>query len=86
MKDAGLYRWPPHANLLYPFLETGDAAAPKLRRAARKIAPFRVRLASTGVFGGKRRGVLWLRPEVVDGAPNAWATLCSAWHELSSIT
>lgn len=24
LKDKGLYRWPPHINLLYPFLPTED--------------------------------------------------------------
>ena len=27
LRDKGLYRWPPHINLLYPFLPTDDFAA-----------------------------------------------------------
>eukprot|EP00521_Asterionellopsis_glacialis_P012833 CAMPEP_0195308162 /NCGR_PEP_ID=MMETSP0707-20130614/38084_1 /TAXON_ID=33640 /ORGANISM="Asterionellopsis glacialis, Strain CCMP134" /LENGTH=322 /DNA_ID=CAMNT_0040372421 /DNA_START=392 /DNA_END=1360 /DNA_ORIENTATION=- len=53
LKDPGLYRWPPHVNLLYPFVryheEHGGSAAnetgllailTKLRSAARTIQPF----------------------------------------------
>lgn len=75
LRDAGLYRWPPHANLIYPFSDDPRGAAVALRRACRTVAPFRVRLAETGVFGGRRRGVLWLRPEVARGAPGSLATL-----------
>ena len=79
LRDAGLYRWPPHANLVYPFAAAPRSAAGAVRRACRRAAPFRVRLAETGVFGGARRGVLWLRPDVVSpGRADALAALQAA--------
>lgn len=74
LRDPGLYRWPPHANLLYPFvdsLETGDdgqrrvnmEVIDRLQSACRQCEPFSVRLAEFGTFGGRHRGVLWLYPD-----------------------
>lgn len=70
VKDPGFFRWPPHANLLYPFLETksldNDTMGELLRRlraAAERVEPFHVRLDKLGTFGGKQRGVLWLDPD-----------------------
>jgi 2'-5' RNA ligase len=76
LKDPGFYRWPPHANLLYPFLEIkqthdeeNDTTTSmydllnKLQTAAARIEPFTVRLDKLGTFGGKQRGVLWLAPD-----------------------
>jgi 2'-5' RNA ligase len=73
LKDPGFYRWPPHANLLYPFLETKDydhhnnsttmaELLNSLQTAAAHVEPFTVRLDKLGTFGGKQRGVLWLGP------------------------
>eukprot|EP00980_Cylindrotheca_fusiformis_P009301 scaffold2042_cov123-Cylindrotheca_fusiformis.AAC.8 len=77
LKDPGFYRWPPHANLLYPFLELGsssskdeatrkaniDEVVKKLQAATCQCSPFKVSLNRFGTFGGKQRGVLWLDPE-----------------------
>lgn len=76
LKDPGYYRWPPHANLLYPFLELGNAKkdlefrqsnlddiVSKLQSAMSQCPPFRIKLRQFGTFGGKQRGVLWLDPE-----------------------
>ena len=78
LKDPGFYRWPPHANLLYPFLEIKEPQDDKndtttstsmndllnaLQTAAARIEPFTVRLDKLGTFGGKQRGVLWLAPD-----------------------
>jgi 2'-5' RNA ligase len=78
LKDPGYYRWPPHVNLLYPFLklnhttnftsnddnslESVSGIVKQLESATRRIPPFRVVLDRFGTFGGKRRGVLWLHP------------------------
>ena len=78
LKDPGLFRWPPHANLLYPFLniktsDTKGIHAEKLQllgQAVKQCEPFRVSLDSFGTFGGNSRGVLFLRPrsfEITDG-------------------
>jgi 2'-5' RNA ligase len=87
LKDPGFYRWPPHANLLYPFFETKDyddahAALEEnllnaLQRVATQVEPFTVRLDKLGTFGGKQRGVLWLAP---DSYPTS-ATVCSSNQE-----
>jgi 2'-5' RNA ligase len=67
LKDPGYYRWPPHANLLYPFLELEDEKLPEileqLHSATRQCPPFNVSLNQFGTFGGKQRGVLWLFPD-----------------------
>merc|ERR1712060_885932 len=76
LKDPGFYRWPPHANLLYPFLELGPVddsdddnnldniqqIVQKLQTATIQCSPFTVTLNRFGTFGGKKRGVLWLNP------------------------
>jgi len=66
LKDPGLYRWPPHANMLYPFIEIKhdlEEIAQKLRNATSKCPPFQVSVDMLGTFGGKNRGVLWLYPK-----------------------
>lgn len=76
LKDPGLFRWPPHANLLYPFVsikprdeneneneESVDSTIlSRLHDATRQIEPFIVKLEHFGTFGGNKRGVLWLYP------------------------
>lgn len=76
LKDPGLYRWPPHVNLLYPFLDLrpvdnsdDDINRDKIQQivlqlqtATTQCAPFAVTLNRFGTFGGKKRGVLWLNP------------------------
>ena len=65
LKDPGLFRWPPHANILYPFVEIKhdlEDIVVKLRNATKQCPPFRVSLNTLGTFGGKSRGVLWLYP------------------------
>jgi 2'-5' RNA ligase len=76
-KDPGYYRWPPHVNILYPFIEpitTKDSnkeicqekfrkeIAIHLTKAARKCEPFDVSIDSFGTFGNKQQGVLWAYP------------------------
>ncbi|KAL3894243.1 MAG: hypothetical protein SGARI_007804 [Bacillariaceae sp.] len=77
MKDPGYFRWPPHANRLYPFLKLQSPTkndddhnalflpeiVEMLESATKQISPFSVRLQSFGTFGGKKRGVLWLHPD-----------------------
>ena len=67
LRDKGYFRWPPHVNLVYPFINPAsyDAVIPALTEAASNIQPFRVTLNTFGTFGGRTRGVLWLDPHVV---------------------
>ena len=81
LRDAGIYRWPPHCNLIYPFAAKPRLAARDARRACAAIAPFRLRLTAYGTFGGAKRGVLWLRPDVVGGDADSLATLQSTLCE-----
>ena len=78
LRDPGFYRWPPHANILYPFLELnsmkkrngGEDEEPlfdqktldSLSKAAAQCQPFEVTINEFGTFGGKGRGVLWAYP------------------------
>jgi len=53
-------------NILYPFVETEEeSVVESLRDVLRGCEPFEVTLRSTGCFGGKNRGVLWLYPDSV---------------------
>ena len=76
-KDPGYYRWPPHVNILYPFIEpitTNENSTEEqqekftkkiaihLTKAARKCEPFDVVINSFGTYGNKQRGVLWAYP------------------------
>jgi len=65
LRDKGLYRWPPHINLLYPFAPPGqqmEDALADLAAAAAAVPPFDLRLDTLGTFGGRTRGVLWAAP------------------------
>jgi 2'-5' RNA ligase len=64
LRDPGLFRWPPHANLLYPFvsIDSSEDVIERLEDATRSIAPFRCTLETCGTFGGTKRGVLFLHP------------------------
>ncbi|KAG7357366.1 2'-5' RNA ligase superfamily-domain containing protein [Nitzschia inconspicua] len=77
LRDPGYFRWPPHVNLLYPFLQldreaswegkdsewTLDGIVQRLEAATATIPPFHVHLNRFGTFGGTNRGVLWLHPD-----------------------
>ncbi|VEU35640.1 unnamed protein product [Pseudo-nitzschia multistriata] len=71
LRDPGFFRWPPHVNLLYPFVEEADnndddgSLLAKLRRAALGVEPFWVSLdlGNLETFGDDTRGVLWADPK-----------------------
>ena len=65
LEDKGVYRWPPHVNLLYPFVVESHIplALPKVRAALSNMEPFQVRLAEFGLFAHRRKSTLWLRPD-----------------------
>ncbi|KAG7350505.1 2'-5' RNA ligase superfamily-domain containing protein [Nitzschia inconspicua] len=77
LRDPGFFRWPPHVNLLYPFLQldreaswegkdsewTLDDIVQRLEAATATVPPFHVHLNRFGTFGATNRGVLWLHPD-----------------------
>ena len=65
VRDKGLWRWPPHANLLYPFVAPRlfRAAAERLALAVGGVEPFDVRLRELRIFKHPRSATLWLHPE-----------------------
>lgn len=64
LRDKGLFRWPPHINLLYPFVPPGHyaAAIEAMSAACASCSPFDLTLDSLGCFGGRSRGVLYCHP------------------------
>lgn len=70
LRDPGLYRWPSHANILYPFFDMKPKNSESIDEeklnlliaAVKKCEPFQVSLDSFGTFGGQSRGVLFLYP------------------------
>lgn len=79
VEDKGLWRWPPHANLLYPFVAPRRfrEAAPILLEALSAVAPFTVTLNELRVFVHKRSATLWLHPDDASGG-HRWQQLSSA--------
>lgn len=80
--DRHVQRWMPHVTLLYPFVPRAQFAEvlPELRRAAGRMAPFEVTLATfqafTHAFG---KATLWLAPEPRDAMIALQATLQAAF-------
>ncbi|KAL1499583.1 hypothetical protein AB1Y20_011783 [Prymnesium parvum] len=64
LRDKGMYRWPPHINLLYPFLPPSafHECVAALAPVTSGISPFRVTLDALDTFGGRARGVLFCHP------------------------
>jgi len=94
LKDPGLFRWPPHVNILYPFVSTkpkktdGPALVDpdilhRLQAAAKQVEPFVVTLKDLGTFGGRKRGVLWLYPSsrLANDSSEPFRVLCNKLGE-----
>lgn len=64
LRDKGFYRWPPHVNLVYPFVESDrfEELAVLLTRELAVVEPFDVQLERFGTFGGGKKGVCYLVP------------------------
>ena len=67
VRDKGLWRWPPHVNLLYPFVivERFDEAAALLADRLAEVEPFTVTLHELKIFAHKRSATLWFAPETL---------------------
>lgn len=68
LRDRGIYRWPPHINILYPFVPPGEIDVTSIASALQDQSPFEIILQDFQIFGGiGRRGVLWLNPVTAQG-------------------
>ena len=63
-RDAGILRWPPHCNVLYPFVPPKHfpTLGPLLRDALATMPPFEVVLAEFASFDRPSSSVLYLAP------------------------
>jgi poly(A) polymerase len=82
--DEDYNKWPPHINLLYPFVERSNfkSVIPILNEGLKDIEPFELILTDFGVFGstsyrGIFRGILWVDPTVRGDHPDSLALLQS---------
>jgi len=65
VRDAGLLRWPPHCNLIYPFVPPKHygKVLGGFGRALAAVEPFDITLSQFEAFHRKTSSVLWLKPE-----------------------
>lgn len=81
--DRQIHRWPPHVNVLYPFVPFSefDPAARLLAHVLQYVQPFSVTLRRLESFKhGKKSQTAWLVPESHDEAVdvNPWYALQNA--------
>jgi len=77
--DKGYIRWPPHVNMIYPFVpeDEFENAAALLEKNLSTVAPFKVTMANFNYFlQGKKSSVVWSNPQA---APE------DALHRLQSL-
>jgi poly(A) polymerase len=70
--DRSFGRWPPHINLLYPFVDasTFPAAVELIRPILSRIPPFTLTLTEFGEFDHRSSLTIWIRPETEVGRVN----------------
>ncbi|KAL4448021.1 hypothetical protein ABPG75_005240 [Micractinium tetrahymenae] len=86
--DKSFTRWPPHVNLLYPFVEARHfpKAAQLCREALAGVQPFEVALRELDWFEhGPRSCTLWVRPEAEELA-GVQAALASAFPQCTDLS
>ncbi|KAF2092392.1 hypothetical protein NA57DRAFT_23404, partial [Rhizodiscina lignyota] len=81
--DRNFHRWPPHINLIYPFLNqpstSPETITPRIRDALCRITPIELRLTSAKHFlHSKSSATVWLNPEECQ---NLQANLQAAFSE-----
>lgn len=76
LRDPLLHRWPPHINLLYPFItikrkeeDINSIMYETLYNITSMYEPFQITLDDFSAVGNDHRGVLWLNPRCssIDG-------------------
>jgi 2'-5' RNA ligase len=86
--DRQVHRWPPHINLLYPFLPRLDfsSAASRLIVACSAGRPFSVTLAAFRLFRhGSGPCTLWLAPEPAENLRQLQAALQAAFPDCDDL-
>lgn len=86
LHDKGYFRWPPHINLIYPFVDTCHFSSilPKIAEELKDFSPFEVTLNEFGTFGGKDKGVCYLAPQPQDTLVSIHSSIQRALEESSS--
>lgn len=86
LHDKGYYRWPPHINLIYPFVDVCDFSSvlPRIAEELKDFTPFEVNLNEFGTFGGRDKGVCYLSPEPSDVLVSIHSSIQRALEESSS--
>lgn len=86
LQDKGYYRWPPHINLFYPFLDPGDfpTILPQIAEEMKKLTPFHVHLDGFGTFGGRDRGVCFLEPQPERDISAIYQSIQHVLHDTST--
>ena len=86
-EDAGMFRWPPHMNVLYPFVPRKhfEAAVAAVAESLRDVPPITFTLSSFELFERRDSAVLYLRPsgaeEQLDGLQRACQAAVPHCHE-----
>lgn len=86
--DRQVHRWPPHINVLYPFVTPGrfEEVVPRLAAACARVPPFHVTLGEFRFFAhGSRGATLWLAPEPEDALVRLQGNLQAAYPECDEL-
>lgn len=86
--DRHIKRWPPHVNLLYPFVPVSEfeVAATKLAEALNGCDSFDVTLRKIDYFVQKSSCTAWLRPDETQALTELQAACQAAFPECDDLT